>query len=249
MYLRRYILLLHRPFMIMARKDPRYYLSRKICLETAMIIASYADTLSLPSNELDDLSRLTMTGTGSFKGALSLDIISVLGLEVITQLEEEASTRSPEFPQLAADPLDEMANNNREPIMKSLEHILEQLLQIIALGNPSLKRYGFVAAMLSEIRAMKSNENVQQTVYESVKDSLLKCQLLLQNFTGGPPGPMSPMNSDTPFDFESLVCLFSLRHLTSTKMRSAKLHPIMYDLDIPSLFFYPDLVDDSVFSL
>jgi len=182
MYLRRYILFLHRPFMLQARKDPRYYLARKVCLESSMIIASYAESLNLPSDALDDLSRLTTVGRGSFKGPLSLDIIMALGLEIITQLEEEASTQPSDKLQLVADPLDEIMRATRAPLIRSLEHILDQLLQIIALGNPSLKRYNFLSAMLSQIRAMESGQCVKQAVHETVKQSLKKCYSLLQAF-------------------------------------------------------------------
>lgn len=179
MYVRRYVLFLHRPFMLQARKDPRFYLSRKVCVESSMVIASHADSLNLPSGELDDLARLSIFGRGSFKGALSLDVLTVLGLEIITQLEEEAATRPPSD-WVANDPLDEMAKANRAPLVSRLEHILEQLQQIIALGQPSLKRYNFVAAMLSQIRAMDSGGNVTQAVYETVKQSLKKSYSLLQ---------------------------------------------------------------------
>ncbi|GFF57403.1 activator of stress genes 1 [Aspergillus udagawae] len=84
-YLRRHILFLHRPFMIQARKDPRFYLSRKVCLESCIVVASYADHLNLPSDTLDDTSHLAIVGRGSFKGALSLDVITSLGLEIVTQ--------------------------------------------------------------------------------------------------------------------------------------------------------------------
>lgn len=157
MYLRRYILFLHRPFMMKARTDPRFYLSRKVCLESCIVIASYAEHLNLPSDTLDDISHLTIVGRGSFKGALSFDVITSLGLEIITQLEEEASTRSVGTPApIIADPLDKMAKAHREPLIRSLEHIQKQLLQIIALGQPSLKRYNFLSAILSQIRAMES---------------------------------------------------------------------------------------------
>ncbi|KAJ5517395.1 hypothetical protein N7527_008955 [Penicillium freii] len=180
-YLRRYILFLHRPFMIQARKDPRFYLSRKVCLESCVVIASYADHLSLPSDSLDDLSHLTIVGRGSFKGALSFDVIISLGLEIITQLEEEASTRpSGSSPPFVADHLDEMTKAHRAPLIRSLEHIQEQLLQIIALGNPSLKRYNFLSAILSQIRAMESGQPIQPAIYQTIKESLMRCHSLLQ---------------------------------------------------------------------
>jgi hypothetical protein len=39
------------------------------------------------------MTSLTIVGRGSFKGALSFDVITSLGLEIVTQLEEETSTR------------------------------------------------------------------------------------------------------------------------------------------------------------
>jgi hypothetical protein len=108
MQLRRYVLLLHRPYMLQARQGPRFYLSRKICVESAMVIASYAKNIKLPSDVLDDLSRLMLMSAGPFCGALHLDIITVLGLEVISQLKETGAGSS-ETGKLIIDPLGEMA--------------------------------------------------------------------------------------------------------------------------------------------
>ncbi|KAJ6143578.1 C6 transcription factor [Penicillium samsonianum] len=231
-YLHRYILFLHRPFMIQARKDPQFYLSRKVCLESCVVVASYADHLSLPSDTLDDLSHLTIVGRGSFKGALSFDVITSLGLEIITQLEEEASTRpfgsSPPF---VADYLDEMAKAHRAPLVRSLEHIQEQLLQIIALGNPSLKRYNFLSAILSQIRAMESGQPIQPAIYETVEESLKRCYSLLQ-VSHAASSPQESVESLTTgpdslpgFDVDAL-------------------DPAL-GLEIPSLLFFPGLMDTS----
>jgi hypothetical protein len=214
MYLRRYILFLHRPFMIQARKDPRFYLSRKVCLESCVVVASYADHLNLPSDTLDDISHLTIVGRGSFKGALSFDVITSLGLEIVTQLEEEACTRpvgsSAPF---IADSLDKMAKAHRAPLIRSLEHIQEQLLQIIALGQPSLKRYNFLSAILSQIRAMESGRPIQPAIYETVKESIRKSYSLLQASHASSPAQDSVeslnMGTDSPlgFDLDALVSI------------------------------------------
>ncbi|KAG0161643.1 hypothetical protein PDIDSM_9178 [Penicillium digitatum] len=206
-YLRRYILFLHRPFMIQARKDPRFYLSRKVCLESCIVVASYADQLNLPSDTLDDLSHLTIVGRSSFKGALSFDVITSLGLEIVTQLEEEASTRAlGSSPPFVTDSLDEMAKAHRAPLIRSLEHIQEQLLQIIALGNPSLKRYNFLSAILSQIRAMESGQPIQPAIYESIKESLKKCYILLQasHAASSPQASVESltMGTDSPLGFD-----------------------------------------------
>lgn len=176
-YLRRFILLLHRPFMLQARRDPRFYLARKVCVESATVIGSYSGTIDLDieNESLDDLSRLYMAGRGVFKGALSLDVILVLALEVITQLEEEGPHQS------VPDPLDEINKASRIPLIRILDRISDQLLQIISMGSPSLKRYLMLSAYLSQIRAMESGQNVKQAVYEALVESMKKCRSLLES--------------------------------------------------------------------
>jgi hypothetical protein len=51
--------------MIQTRTDPRFSLSRKVCLEFCIVVASYADHLKLPSGTLDDLSHLGIVGAPS----------------------------------------------------------------------------------------------------------------------------------------------------------------------------------------
>ncbi|KAJ5943072.1 transcription factor [Penicillium verrucosum] len=186
MQIRRYILVLHRPFMLQAQKDPRFYFSRRVCQESAMIIATYAERLRLPADSLDDLSKLMVMSTGSFRGPLSLDVISVLGLEVVSQLEETGSGPSSASVgldhTLVLDPLAELARGQRAPIIRLLEHINEQLLQIVKLGHPTLKRYIFLAGILSQIYAMERGQPILSTVLNTAKDSLKECYDVLQSY-------------------------------------------------------------------
>jgi len=173
-YLRKYTMLLHRPFMLQARKDPCFYLARKVCVESATVIGSYSSNPDLDSETVDDLSRLSMVGRGVFKCALSLDVIMVLALEVITQLEEEGPHQS------VPDPLDEINRAGRAPLVQILERISDQLLRIIRNGSPSLKRYMFLSGYRSQIRAMESGQPVKQAVYEAILESMKKCNSVLQ---------------------------------------------------------------------
>ncbi|KAL4805124.1 hypothetical protein BDV18DRAFT_161521 [Aspergillus unguis] len=175
MEFRRFIMALHTPFMVRARKDPRFYYSRKASLECAMAIASHANSLDLPTIPTDDFSKLILAGTGTFKGPLGLDILSVLSLEVVTQLEESSSGQS------LLGPEEEMAKATRAPVLRILRHILDQLRQTISLGSPSLKRYIYLSAVLAQIRAMEANQCVKRVVYETVKHALQECYALLQS--------------------------------------------------------------------
>jgi hypothetical protein len=147
-----------------------------------MVIASYANNLDLPAIPVDDFSKLILAGTGSFKGPLGLDILSVLGLEIVTQLEEASSEQS------LLDPEEEIAKAVRAPIVWILQHILGQLLQIISMGSPSLKQYIFFAAVLAQIRAMESNQCIKRVVYGTLKNGLQECYALLQLSMASMPG-------------------------------------------------------------
>ncbi|KAJ8131731.1 hypothetical protein O1611_g1894 [Lasiodiplodia mahajangana] len=74
-YFRRLILFLHRPFAHQARKDHRYFLSRKICLESSLIMAAHTESMDLRAGNLDDFSYCCVSGSGMFKGAMGQDII------------------------------------------------------------------------------------------------------------------------------------------------------------------------------
>ncbi|KAH8434053.1 uncharacterized protein LDX57_011690 [Aspergillus melleus] len=176
MTLRRWLLILHTPFMLQSPKNPQFYFSRKVCLNTAMTIARYAQPLNLPSPPEDDLSRLLITGRSCLKGPLSLDIISILGLEVTWQIEETADDTG----DMTMTSMDEFAASSRAPILNAMRHILAQLFQVIGLGTPSSKRYNLLAAILGQIRAMETGDCVKRVVYETVKESLGESFSLLQ---------------------------------------------------------------------
>ncbi|KOC08641.1 C6 transcription factor [Aspergillus flavus AF70] len=195
MQIRRYILLLHRPYMLQAQHNPRFYLSRKICGESAMIIASYAESLQLPSQNLDDLSRLMVMSTGPFCGALHLDIITVLGLEVTSQLKETA-TGSSEPGQLTMDPLAEMLKAQREPMIRILEHINDQMLQVVALGIARFKRYIFLSVVLCQIRALESGtRDIRPLMIKAVQESVKNCYMAVQSSqsVSTPQGPIETL--------------------------------------------------------
>ncbi|KAI0202915.1 hypothetical protein F4808DRAFT_61632 [Astrocystis sublimbata] len=96
-YLRRLILFLHRPFAHKARRDHRFLLSRKMCLESSLVMAAHAEAMDLSARSedrepvvavADDYAYSCISGGGMFKGAMSQDVIITVSLEIVTQLEE-----------------------------------------------------------------------------------------------------------------------------------------------------------------
>ncbi|KAM0428822.1 hypothetical protein ACHAQK_011418 [Fusarium lateritium] len=175
-HLRRFIMFLHRDFMLQARTDPRFYLSRKVCVEAALVIASGCKgaDLNIPLQLWDDTSRLSFVGRGIFKCALSFDAMLILALEVITDLQDESS------PSHESEVLSDLARATRAPLIQILEEIYVQLRCLIVRGNMSLKRLLFSNAHLAHIRALEAGQPVKAAVYETVTSTLRDCVEMLR---------------------------------------------------------------------
>ncbi|KAK7757466.1 hypothetical protein SLS62_000481, partial [Diatrype stigma] len=231
-YMRRLILFAHRPFCLHSRRDPRFFLARKICLESSLITTEGCaegeeeDRMSLPPfGPSDDFSRMCVRGSGLFKGGLSSDAISAIGAEIITQIEEEITTTagssrtstaslgssfgSSAATATASDPLVRLSRRNREPLMRRLEHVHGQLRQVIALGRLSTKRYIFTSGVLAQIRAMEAGEDPKPLIFEALKDGLRECIALFRASAGassaGVGAPTPAMTDDSnPFSLEGM---------------------------------------------
>ncbi|KAJ5675963.1 hypothetical protein N7462_008860 [Penicillium macrosclerotiorum] len=183
--LRRFLLNLYRPFAIQATHDPRFYLSRKLSLDSALIMASFADGVD-PSLEADlgpyqDYKRLSFSGAGVFKGPLSLDVIMVISLELVTQIEEEAAIQPPGSDSLPRGVLGQIAEAARAPLVNSLERIQASTYEGLVAGIPSVKRYGLLAGILAQVRSLPRGEEVQYSnIRKALLDSMRTCQTLLQ---------------------------------------------------------------------
>jgi hypothetical protein len=70
-YVRRFVLEVHRPFHIRSQTDPRYYFSRKVCVENALAIFFPSDTSGLPTDNdtlvMDEYECFKTVGGGFFK--------------------------------------------------------------------------------------------------------------------------------------------------------------------------------------
>ena len=178
--LRRVLLALHFQFAMKARADPRFYFSRKVCLDTAITILTYPSTSSPTTpNPLagshDDYTRLKLVGAGFFKEVLIYASI-IVQLELITQLEEEShSMRS------------EVARKAREPLRVYLDYMIELSAQRISLGENNIKGHLFLSAVSAQIDAMEKGDDEDELIAKAAKDSATTCYGLLKARIKKPP--------------------------------------------------------------
>ncbi|KAJ5724705.1 hypothetical protein N7493_006433 [Penicillium malachiteum] len=184
--LRRFLLNLHRPFTIQASKDPRFYLSRKLSLDSALIMASYGDIPIVPGTDLQPyqyFQRLALSGAGSFKAHLSLDVIMVISSELITQIEEECSPQPKVSSPRTPTAVDQIAQAARLPLIQALERIKGHLYESLEAGIPSMKRYCLLAGVLAQIESVPLQEQAEWAhIREAFMTSMGTCHSLLQNY-------------------------------------------------------------------
>lgn len=206
MYLRKHILLLQRPFMLEVDKDPRFYLSHKMCVESAMIMASYTDEIKLPSEITDDFASLMVQGSGHMRGGLSLDVAMTLALELNTSLREEDGHDED-------DPARAISRAPRRPFLRRLTHIRNQLFQIIELGNPSMKRFLMTSSFLAQFEAFEAGANAKAAFFDALRQSTRACAVSLQKYLdthtpqASDASSVAPSSDDMEFNFGDMVGL------------------------------------------
>lgn len=90
---RRFFLYLHRPFYVRSAHDPKFYYSRKVCLDASLIIARPTANIA-EGDEEDDWARLTYRCVGFFKSCF-LHSLSTIYFEITSRLEGDTLLTSP----------------------------------------------------------------------------------------------------------------------------------------------------------
>ncbi|CAG2003933.1 unnamed protein product [Fusarium graminearum] len=241
-HLRRFILFLHRDFMLQAKTNPQFYLSRKLCVEAAVVIASGSKgvDLELPLQVWDDMSRLSFVGRGLFKCALSFDAMLVLALEVISELQDEST------PDHESDILKEMARTARAPLIQTLEEVCKHLRCLIARGNLSLKRLLFSNAHLAHIRALEAGQPVKAIVYEAVTSTLRDCVVMMRKVQAATAPNESIVASDNlSIDLFGPYMFFDVSDLINTRyfaFLTAQIRTMSWSGTYPTSWDYQQLV-------
>lgn len=94
--------------------------------------------------------------------------------------------------------LDRMGQATRKPLIETLEHTQEQLLQLITMGIPSMKRYAILTTVLGQVKAMQeTRESSKQVVYERLMECVRDCSTHQEDhIEETTPGPEENHGSD-----------------------------------------------------
>lgn len=150
-FFRRFFLSLHRPFAFKARTDPRYYFSRKVCIENAVSLLSPPDSA---------YTRLITTGFGMLR-EVPIQAAMFLCLELIYQLEEDQRSMN-----LA------MNQTQRLPLVEVIRKSIDRQKERIRLVDFNIKGYVFLFIALAQIEAMQAEIDPRGTMVEAAIESV-----------------------------------------------------------------------------
>ncbi len=185
--IRRFLLLVHRPYAAKAQKDPHYYFSRKVSLDTAVTLLKYPCS-DYPTNEetsnndiRDDYAQLKRVNGGFFKSVM-VHVAMVIFAELYTQLEEETT-------------FTEHSKSGRESLKQCLRDIIILSRERIAAGENNVKGNLFISVVLAQLEAMEDGLDSERIVLDAATKSADRCyDLLVSRTSAGINVPLRPDN-------------------------------------------------------
>jgi len=185
---RRFLIHVHRPFAVRSQSDPRYYFSRKVCVDAALVIFFHSGAEDLPADHpphvVDDYTRLKTVGGGFFKEVI-VDAAIIIIIELIHQLEEDAASGLP--PSAAS-------RAARAPQYQALHAMIDLAAARIRMGENNVKGHLFLSAAAGQVDALTTGAPPERCIAEAATRSAQFCLELLRARTKNHP----PLDQEPP---------------------------------------------------
>lgn len=186
---RRFMIPLHCPYANKARKNPLFYYSMKVSLETA---------IAMNSPEPDEhWSQLRAIGGGLFREGFR-HAGSVISIELIGQT--------------AAQQFDGTLDQNfqfREPLKQAVADMISLSVERIRQGETNVKSPMFLGMILAHVNAIETGTSSDLNIALSARENLSVCHDLLKARSGSAASPdyaastgFGPDGYDMDFDFD-----------------------------------------------
>ncbi|PGH33694.1 hypothetical protein GX50_03521 [[Emmonsia] crescens] len=181
----RFLLALHHPFAVKAKTNPKYYFSRKICLDAALHILSRNrrsnnDNANInananPNSDDDDFNRIKLHAGGLIRSSLIYAQFTIF-LELICQLQEDTPgffpSNSPSLPSSSSS----ATQTWRRELHAATENYMRLAMRRIQTGETNVKGYIFSACVMAQIKAMEAGMiECESTIVEAAKVALDDC--------------------------------------------------------------------------
>ncbi|KAK6815887.1 Transcription factor lepE [Aspergillus parasiticus] len=172
----RFLLCLHQPFAMKARKNLAYYFSRRVCLETAIqILAGHPTTPS--GQNVNDYLNVKRYSSGLFRDPYLLASVT-MGHEILCVTEGDWFSCQPVSP---------LTNNLSPTLNKSQQGPRTVLEEYVGLSECRLKdgaqidikTYVLLSCIIAQIKAAETRSPQDDAVLSAAVDSLERCHTIL----------------------------------------------------------------------
>ncbi|KAJ1716232.1 hypothetical protein NYO67_1543 [Aspergillus flavus] len=137
---RRFLPALHRPFATKALQDPRYYYSRKVCLDNALLFTPQPDRNFL---------RMLLVSFTLFRHIMHHAAI-VLYIEIVGQIKEDQ----------AEEKLLRIRQDARAKLLGTIKQVLGITVERLRWGETNVKSHVFLHMAIAQIEAMEQGMDV-----------------------------------------------------------------------------------------
>jgi hypothetical protein len=176
-----FLFALHWPYALKAKSDRAFYYSRKLCLDSALLLLSNSS-----QNQDDAYTHLRIWGGGLFR-AVPLTTTGYIAEELFDQIETDAASFSKNATLL----------DRRNGLHKYIQDYVEFALARIRHGQPNVRGYIIFSAVLAQVEAMLNGYPIEESILASLENSLAVCYKVLRAQLGGSSPQLSPTHADT----------------------------------------------------
>ncbi|EDN07413.1 predicted protein [Histoplasma mississippiense (nom. inval.)] len=190
----RFLLALHHPFAVKAKTDPKYYFSRKICMDAALHILSpnnHTDneeddanvTANSNANTLphgNDFECLKLHAGGLIRSSIMYAQFAI-SLELIYQLQEDRPAPFPSNTFPLSSPSSSATQTWRRELHAATQNYMRLTMRRIQMGETNVKGYIFSSCILAQIKAMEAGASeVNAYIMEAAKEAVDQCHTWLK---------------------------------------------------------------------
>jgi hypothetical protein len=152
LFLRRFLLSLHRPWASRARASPLLYFSRRISYDSA--------TALLSPQQDEGFSRILMRGSGMFKNRM-IHVSLALASELLIEIEEKGASSFIQEPW-----------NYGTILIAAVQEARRQSAQRMRFGETNVRLHMKLSIVLSQAEGFPPGQSLQERMIQSAKDSL-----------------------------------------------------------------------------
>ena len=196
---RQFLLALHLPYAIKAKSNPKFYFSRKVALENAMLILSYPED----GASAKDFTRMKLKSGGCFRETMSRASMAV-GLELINQINEDSP--------FAFMPGPTLSYSFRKPLHEAIDTVVTWSRRRLHGPDTNVKCHMFHSMVQAQTQAMEKGEEVKKAISDAAKRSTEEAyQILRKQIPHSPIDRLTPPSSNgmtgfDNFEWDYLVC-------------------------------------------